>query len=462
MTNPYRIYAGRQLQIKLSDVMGALSLALDLVEGQPEGHAVRSCILGMRIGRNMGLPDDQLSSLFYALLMKDLGCSSNAAKMCFLFDADDRSTKGDIKTVDWRNIRSNLSFALSHVAPGKPWVVRLKRIAGLVVAGQRAGKELIQIRCERGAAIARLFGLSNETANAIHALDEHYDGGGHPEGLIGDQIPLLARIMGLSQTAEVFLRQQGLGAMQTMLRDRRRTWFDPQLVDLLLAVKDQDPIWPQLQNDPRAYLADYEPEDQTLFADDNLLDNIARGFAQVIDAKSPWTFRHSTGVAEVAVGIANMLGLMPGRVRTLRRAALLHDVGKLGVSNKILDKPARLDPDELAEVRKHPAWTRQILSRVAGFSDLAELAASHHEKLDGTGYHRGLTAEQLPLDARILCVADMYEALAAKRPYRQDLSSEEVMTILQKNSPNGLCPEVLAALTAFLSQSGFTPHQIAA
>jgi HD-GYP domain-containing protein (c-di-GMP phosphodiesterase class II) len=453
----------RRLRIKLSDVMSALSHALDLVEGQPRGHSVRSCLIGMRVAQLLKLPAAQRSSLFYALLMKDLGCSSNAAKMCFLFGSDDRAAKGAVKTVNTRSLPERVRYACSHVAVGKPWFVRLLRICKLAAAGERAGKELIQIRCERGAKIARLIGLGEETALSIHSLDEHFDGGGHPDGLIGEQIPLCARIMGLAQTAEVFHREHGLEAMRTMLRDRRGTWFEPALVDALLSLKDADDLWADLAGDANAQLSKYEPDARTLFADEAQLDNIALGFAQVIDAKSPWTYRHSQGVAEVAVGIAGVLGLPANTLRDLNRAALLHDIGKLGVSNLILDKPGKLTPEEFAEVKKHPGFTFDILRHVAGFDSLAEMAASHHERLDGKGYYRGLTAERLSTEARILCVSDMYEALASKRPYRDDLSAEEVMTILDKNAASGgICPEILAALKKFVAGGTFVPYALAA
>jgi putative nucleotidyltransferase with HDIG domain len=450
------------VRVKMSEVMSALSFALDLVEGQPEGHAIRACIIGMRLGKELGLPSIRRSALFYGLLMKDLGCSSNAAKMCFLFDADDRLTKGKIKTVNWRSFAQQMRFAVKNVAPGKPSIVKVMRLLGIAAAGDRAGRELIQVRCDRGAKIARGFGLSEETAQAIHALDEHFDGGGYPDGLIGDKIPLAARIMGLAQSAEVFLRQRGFQAMRDMVAERRGTWFDPELTELLLSIGETDPIWEQLRNDPMEQLASVEPEDRVMVADDGRLDAIASGFAEVIDAKSPWTFQHSRGVAEVASGMGRVLGLSSKELRDLNRAALLHDVGKLGISNLILDKPGKLTPEELSEMRKHTIYTRDILLKINVFSELAELAASHHERLDGSGYHRGLAAPQLSQSARILCVADMYEALAAKRQYRKDLTNGEVMEILKKSSPAGLCPETLGALITFISESHFKPYQLAA
>ena len=149
-------------------------------------------------------------------------------------------------------------------------------------------------------------------------------------------------------------------------------------------------------------------------------------------------------------------------LRDVRRGALLHDIGKLGVSNTILDKPGKLTTDEMAEIRKHPTWTHRILSRVAGLDTIAEMAASHHERLDGKGYHRGVGGANLSTASRILAVADMYEALAARRPYRQDLTADEVMTIIDRQTGAGLCPDVVAALKTFVAEGTFVPVSLAA
>jgi putative nucleotidyltransferase with HDIG domain len=451
------------IQIKLSEVIGALSYALDITEGQPEGHAARTCMLGMRISRELELSTEQSSALFYGLLLKDLGCSSNSSKMCYLFGSDDRAAKRDVKTVDWSRVSRSIGYIARHVTPEGSIFRRAAKFAQVAIGGTRQAKELVALRCERGAKIAAQMQLPDETSDAIRALDEHWDGHGHPSGLEGEQIPLLARVLGLSQTAEVFIRQQGAEAAFEMARSRSGTWFDPELVKIFLTLRNDTGFWEEYHGvDPRASVAVFEPEDKVLSADPVLLDRIAHGFAQVIDAKSPWTCRHSEGVAEIAVGIADVLGFDYHQRRYLRRAALLHDVGKLGISNLILDKPGKLDANELAEMKKHPRYTYEILTHVAGFRDLAELAASHHERLDGKGYHRGLTAEQISTPARILLVADMYEALAAKRPYRQDLAHEEVMTILGRNVGTGICPEVFAALKVWLAASQYQPYKLAA
>lgn len=454
---------GNAVEIRLSEVIAALSYALDLTEGQPEGHAARSCLLGMRIARELRLASLDSSALFYALLLKDLGCSSNASKMCYLFGADDRQAKCDFKTVDWSRVLPSVGYVARSVAPGGSLWGKAGRFMRVAVSGAKGARELIQMRCERGAKIARDLQLPELTSGAIRALDEHWDGAGHPDGLRGEQIPILARVLNLAQTVEVFASKYGVEAAREMARDRSGTWFDPAMVDAFLSFGGDATFWATFKGeDPRGAVSAVEPPEQSLSADAATLDRIAHGFAQVIDAKSPWTFKHSEGVSEIAAGLGRVLGMTAVQVRQLRRAGLLHDVGKLGVSNLILDKPARLNDQELTEMRKHPGYTYRILQQVAGFGDVAEMAASHHERLDGKGYHRGLDAGRLPMAARILAVADMYEALAAKRPYRQDLTEGQVMDILTANAGAGICPNVFAALKTYIAGGGYVPVKLAA
>ncbi|HYC31640.1 MAG TPA: HD-GYP domain-containing protein, partial [Gemmatimonadales bacterium] len=227
------------------------------------------------------------------------------------------------------------------------------------------------------------------------------------------------------------------------------TWYDPDLVDGLGQLRGDSGFWRRVLGPaPRSHLAELEPEEEVRMADDATLDLIAEAFARVIDAKSPYTYRHSEGVAALAVEIGRAMDLEPEELRDLRRAALLHDIGKLGVSNLILDKPGKLTDRETAQVRLHPAYTHQILGRVAAFAGIVEAASAHHERLDGRGYHLGLGAEQLGATARALAVADVYEALTADRPYRAGLPRDEAIAILRRQSGTGLCPEGVEALAA--------------
>jgi putative nucleotidyltransferase with HDIG domain len=239
-------------------------------------------------------------------------------------------------------------------------------------------------------------------------------------------------------------------------RHRRGSWFDPRLVDLLLATRGEHAFWRAVVGEsPQDLLGGFEPEDRIQVADEGRLDRVAEAFARVVDAKSPYTGRHSEGVARIATGLGRELGMGGESLRDLRRAALLHDIGKLGVSNRILDKPGKLDEQEWAAMRRHPELTVRVLTRVRAFRDLAEVAGAHHERLDGRGYHRGLTGEQLGRDARILAVADVFEALTADRPYRGPLGPEEALAIMRRDAGVGLCSVAFAALEGWVTGPPF-------
>ena len=193
-----------------------------------------------------------------------------------------------------------------------------------------------------------------------------------------------------------------------------------------------------------------EPADDIQTIDDDRLDLVAEAFALVIDAKSPWTFRHSEGVADISVAIGRSIGYGERELREVRRAALLHDIGKLGVSSLILDKPDKLTDAEFQVMRRHPANTREILARTGCFRHLADIASSHHERLDGRGYDRGVTSAHLPTLARILCAADICDALSASRPYRDGMPTERVLEIMGREVGSAIDPDCFAALVSVL------------
>jgi HD-GYP domain-containing protein (c-di-GMP phosphodiesterase class II) len=440
--------------MRLSDVIGAMSAALDITEGQPAGHAVRTCLIGMRLADVIGLEPDQRSSLFYALLLKDAGCSANASKTAALFGHDDRAVKFDRKLHNQHKPLESLKHLTRNTRPGESPLARGRQLLEIVRHGAEGSRALTELRCERGADIALKIGLDEHTAGAIRALDEHWDGNGSPFGMAGDDIPLLGRILCLAQTVEVFHAAGGRTAALDVARDRRGTWFDPELVDALLTLSDDAGLWLELAAEaPETQLAAYEPAERVLTTDAQQLDQVAEAFAMIVDAKSPYTARHSDGVARIAGDIARTLGFSATAVRDLRRAALLHDVGKLGVSNTILDKPGKLDPTEWAQVKRHPELTWQILSRVPAFRSIALDAAAHHERLDGGGYHLGLPANRLTQPARILAVADVAEALSAERPYREALPADEVLRIMRLDAGTKLDAAAFAALEASFAGS---------
>jgi HD-GYP domain-containing protein (c-di-GMP phosphodiesterase class II) len=435
--------------VALSEVLGALSYALDITEGEPPGHAQRSCLIGMRLAKELRLDGTARSDLFYALLLKDAGCTANAARMAALFGADDHGLKRSGKRVDWARPVPAFLWSVGAVAPGQGVRARVDRLLAIKEEGE-VTRSLMQARCDRGAEIARLIGLTDATAEAIRALDEHWDGRGQPHGLRGEEIPLLGRILCLAQTAEIFHAAGGVRAAWAVARRRSGGWFDPTLVEALGAIRGDAAFWRSLAE---ADASAWEPADRLLTADDARLDRIAYAFAGVIDAKSPWTYRHSDRACVIVLGLADALGSEEDELSDLRRAALLHDVGKLAVSNRILDKPGRLTDAEFAKVREHPLVTARVLDRIPGLRHLSPVAAAHHERLDGGGYPHGLTAAELTTPMRLLMVADVYEALTSERPYRKAMTSDRALEVLRAEVPHRLDGTAFAALEALVEDS---------
>ncbi len=434
-------------QIKVSEMVGALSYALDLTEGQPMGHSARVCMLGMRLAGEIGMAVGGRAELYYTLLIKDAGCSSNASRLFHILAADELKAKANVRATDWTRVGcDNLRFALSQGGNGKSFLSKMRTMARFMVKRPNM-QTLVKIRCERGASVARQMGFSERVADGIQSLDELWDGQGHPDGLAGEAIPLYSRIALLCQTLEVFWRQVSAERALEVVRERAGRWFDPNLVRAVESIAARGELWAGL--DSETLLQDVwmlEPVETRMVLTDARIDSICVALAEVVDAKSPFTYRHSNGVAEAAQAIGATLGLAQHELDMLRRAALLHDIGKLSVPNSILEKPGKLDSDEWEVVKRHPHYSHEILRRIPGFGELSEIAASHHEKLDGSGYFRGYDEERLSLPARILAVADIYDALAAKRPYRDSLPLERVLHIMEQESPRALDADCVTAL----------------
>jgi len=433
-------------------VVSALTYALDITEGQPEGHALRTCAIGMAIGERLELDAEGLSDLYYALLLKDLGCSSNSARLAATFGADDRRVKRAYKLVDLDRPRDGLGFVIGNAGSAAAPLQRLRHVVDVSLGRGGGHRALAEIRCERGADIARELGFSAATSEAIRALDEHWDGGGHPYRLEGGAIPLSGRILCLAQTVEVFAQAHGPDEAMEVARLRSGRWFDPAVVAAFAEAVGEPGFWEGLSPDGlEVRVRALEPVGRVVHAGEERLDRVAAAFARVIDAKSPWTFRHSERVRGFALGIAAELELAPERRAELSRAALLHDLGKLGVPNLILDKPGRLREDEFAVIRRHPADSQRILERVGPFRGFAEVAGAHHERMDGGGYHGARRAGDLPLEARILATADPFEALTASRPYRDGMSPEKALGLLRRDVDVGVDRACLTALERFLA-----------
>lgn len=445
--------------ISLSEVISALSYALDLTEGAVHGHALRSCLLGMRIAEEIQLPSDQTNSLYYALLLKDVACSSNTGRMRELVSANERAVKAAGKSPEWiRPYKSNLSTLRSlweTVLPDGSPAERIARMIRMCTTLPKSGEEIRALRCDRGASIVSKLGMGELAAQAVRCLDERWDGGGDPARSRAGQIPLLARIVAIAQHLDIFATRRGVqGAIDT-LQQLSGTWFDPTLVRVTTSLHSRGVLWTHCtvndsNEDTRRAVLDLDPG-RTQYLQAAEIDRICEAFADVVDAKSHFTFSHSLGVADAAFGIAQGLGLSAERVQLVRRAALLHDIGKLSVSNSILDKRSQLNAAEWLSVRQHPGHTRSILERVGPFREIAIIAGEHHEKLDGSGYPNRLMGADLSLEARIIAVADVYGALSEDRPYRGGLDLDQIVPIMKGLAPNKLDADCVEALVAAIS-----------
>ena len=437
--------------MRLAEVIGALSYALDLTEGQPAGHSMRCAWIGMQIGQTLLTGAAALSDLYYTLLLKDAGCSSNAARLWQLYGGDERLIKQDYKTVDSQSVLQLARFVLHHAGPDEPLRRRLLRVLNLVRHGDDLADELVQSRCERGADIVRRLGFSPAVATGVQALDEHWNGKGRPAGLRGAAIPLTARIALLAQVVDVFHAVGGPAAAATEVRRRTGSWFDPAVAAAFFTAAGDAVFWAGLAPAGLATrIAMLEPLAQAVAIDEDRLDVIAAGLADIIDAKSSYTFGHSRRVTQYGDAIAVVLGVAAPRRRWLRRAALLHDIGKLGVSTGILDKAGRLDAAEWASMQRHAALTEEILSRMSAFRDLAPVAAAHHERLDGKGYPRGLSGDAIAFETRIITTGDIFDAITSQRPYRAPMPMAAALDLMEQDRGTAVDGRCLDALRAAL------------
>ncbi len=399
-------------RLRTSELLAALSVALDLTEGQRAGHALHTAYLALKLADRIGLPQETRRAVLYTALLKDAGCSSNAAAVTRIFGINDQELKAR-QSVAGRSVLA-MAYLSIRSLPNEPLPLQLRRLIVLALSGTRERRAVEELRCERGADIARKIGCSDEVAQAIMDLHEHWDGRGLPRGLRGDAVPLLSRIVTVSAGLDIFA-----------------------------SVRLDELASPSLKE----YVFSADGDRAIAFSDDAHIDRIASAFADIVDAKSPWTGRHSQRVAAIGGSLARRLGLSGDRLRDVRIGALLHDLGKLGVPNTILDKTESLAPEEWAVIKRHPQLSREILRQIELFAAVAEIAACHHERLDGKGYFRGLSADSLSLSARIVAVADVFEAMTSERPYRPAMTQERALAIMRKSSGDHLAAEVIGALS---------------
>jgi HD-GYP domain-containing protein (c-di-GMP phosphodiesterase class II) len=430
----YWVDAGDQPSgVRLAELVAALSLAIDLGLGQPQEHVLRQTVIARRLAQAAGLPDQQQAAVFYVSLLAWVGCVADSHELAAWF-GDDLRLRADSYEVDKSGL-PRLRFVLGHVGEGSGPVRRLTMIGRFLTAGSERVTRSMLGHCQATGEIADRLGLGAQVGGALRQAFERWDGKGTPGLRAGEQIDPAMRVVQIADDAEVYHRAYGADAATEMLRSRRATEFDPALVDLfrgraaeMLDGLDEVDAWDTVIGGGE----DLGPE-----LSEAALTGVLRVFADYADLKSPSWLGHSAGVAALAAGAARRLGLPAGEATLVERAALVHDLGAIGVSAGVWDKPGSLSVADRERVRMHPYLTERILSRPARLAEIGALAALHHERIDGSGYPRGIRGDGLSMSARLVAVADAYHALGEDRPYRAARGTAEAAAALRDEVAGG-------------------------
>jgi len=440
---------------RLADLLGALSLATDLAMGQEPEKAVRAAVVAVALARRLGLGEPEVADAYWTAVMRHLGCTATPHEEGALFGPDDLAMRRVAERTDDAAPRELLGL-LAATGAG----AGLRRAAHVVRAltGRRAVADILRATCEVGAMLAERLGLGEPVARALAQSLERWDGKGQPHGLRGDDLALAARIAEPATQAVIFHRLGGAETALAMAARRRGGWFDPAVAE---ALRDVGPaVLERLEaEDPWELFLEAEPEPIRRIPDDRI-DRVAEAFADMADLKSAFTLGHSSGVAELAATAAARLGLPDADVRDLRRAALLHDLGRVGVPIGVWERPGPLRTADRERVRLHPYHTERVLGRSEALRPLARVAGMHHERQDGSGYHHGAAAAETPVAARLLGAADALHAMTEERPHRPARSAEEAAELLGRETAEGrFDPEcVRAVLEAAGTRRGRAPR----
>ena len=420
-------------QIRLAELMAALSLATDLGKGQPLEHTLRVCLLSVRLGDALGLSEQDLREVYYLALLRHIGCNAEASVIAALF-GDELAIRKNIASLDRANKLQMVTAVVRTIYethPGATLLDLARMIAQAVITSPQVLREEYHGFCEVAQRLAARLGFAENILLALGQVFQRWDGRGVGVGEIqGEEIAFSMRVVGLAQDVVTFHRLGGTEAATAMAWERKGKVYDPSIAERfcqkaahLLAGFEEEPSWEMvIASEPGPPLSLGEEQ----------FDSACQAIADFADIKSPYTLGHSSGVAELAAAAAYHCRLSEADIVMIRRGGWLHDVGRVGVSAGIWGKPGPLSQSEWEQVRLHPYYTERVLARPIALADLGALASLHHERLDGSGYHRGLPASMLPAAARILAAADVYHAMTELRPHRPAHTPEAAAQELQR------------------------------
>ena len=404
---------------RLAELTIALSLATDLGTGQPMEHGLRTCWLSGAAARELGLDRAGRSCVYHVALLRFIGCTSDASETAALAGGDDIALNRTMGAMLMARRSTGTRHFVRHLAEDLPPHRRAGRIARAMLDPGLERRSLSG-HCEVGARLAARLGMDATVCDGLEHAYERWDGKGLPGGLAGPDVPVAVRVVTVARDAELWTRREGWRAAADVLADRRGHAYDPEVVDAFL---ERGPEWlAELGDDPWSAVLDAEPA-PVLTVGDTGLDDALAAVADFADLKSWFLRAHSPGVARLAAAAAEAAGMSPDDVVAIRRAGLVHDVGRVGVPSGIWDHPGPLTAEQWERVRLHSYLGERVLARSALLSPFADLAGRHHERADGSGYHRGVSGDALSLGARVLAAADAYHAMTERRPHRPEATA---------------------------------------
>jgi len=422
-------------RVRLAELVATLSLGTDLGMGQPMEHVIRQSLIALRLAERLGLGEAERRVVYYVGLLAWVGCHVDAYEQAKWF-GDDTVFKGDQRRYDTGRPLPAAAFVLGHLGSGRSLLERARLGVAFFGDGRRAVQEMMENHWLATNELATRLELGEEVRDSLYQTFERWDGKGVPAQARGPEIAPAARLVSLADVVEVFHRAGGVEAAVAVARERSGTQFDPELVELFCAEAPE--VFAELESVASwDAVIGAEPALAVVLSEERF-ERALEAIADFVDVKSPWTIGHSRAVAALAEEAARISGMPNDDVALVRRAALLHDLGRLGVANSIWDKPGSLTAAEMERVRLHPYLTGRMLAFSPALAKFGEVAVQHHERLDGSGYPRGLAGNAITPAGKLLAAADAYHAMREPRPHRPALTAEAAAGELRAGVRRGL------------------------
>lgn len=419
-------------RVRLAELVAALSLGVDLGFGQPMEHVLRQCLIALRLAESIGLSEDERSVVYYSALLVNVGCHSDAHEQAKWF-GDDIA----LKAAKYEHELGSLSGALASlrmIGSGNPPLHRFRVGMEFMVSGHRELDGMIAAHAALARQLAVQLSLPDPVQQAVGASYEQWNGNGWPGTLSGADIPIASRVCQLAEFVEVAHRVGSIEAAMSLAKKRAGAQFDPEVAATFC--ERAETILTDLDSHTWDTVIAAEPA-LSVCLDDAQFESALVAIADFVDLKSPYTLGHAKAVAVLVGDAAESAGFDPQATASVRRAGLVHGLGRLGVSNAIWDKPGPLGAGEWERVRMHPYITERMLHQSRALAPLAEIAVQYRERLDGSGYPRGLTGGAISRAARLLGAADAYRSMCEPRPHRDALTPDDAARELRNEVKAG-------------------------